>query len=292
MSVVRSPFRRNGRRAPTTRRARGDDCRGGRRARPTWVAGRCRRRRPSGSARAAATRGSPWPGCCRRGRRSRSRARSGTARASRATARPASRACPAGAAARRRRPRRRPGRAAATAAPCGRPCPRSGSGSSSTTASTGTSAAGSRSASAARASARSGPHPRRPGSRPGSPRRPCVFFTAAAAAVTPRQGQQGGVDLTQLDPPPAQLDLVVRTSDEQQARVVGADEVAAVVGPRPAQRGHRRGTSRRPSPGPGSGRGPPRRSPARRSRRGAPACPAGSTTASCQPCNGRPIRTG
>ncbi len=54
------------------------------------------------------------------------------------------------------------------------------------------------------------------------------------------QRQQRGVDLAQLDPAAADLDLVVRATDEGQAVLIGAHQVTAAVRPRPAQGGHRR----------------------------------------------------
>ena len=55
----------------------------------------------------------------------------------------------------------------------------------------------------------------------------------------PRQGEQRAVDLSELDPATAELDLVVGPAQEDQALVVVADEVTAAVGAVPPQRGHR-----------------------------------------------------
>jgi hypothetical protein len=53
------------------------------------------------------------------------------------------------------------------------------------------------------------------------------------------QRLQGGVDLAKLDPAPAQLDLLVGPADEHQPVRLGPHQVAAAVGPRPAERGQR-----------------------------------------------------
>ena len=53
-----------------------------------------------------------------------------------------------------------------------------------------------------------------------------------------RQREQRAVDLTQLDPPPAQLDLVVLPAAEEQALGVVDHEVAAAVGALPAEGRH------------------------------------------------------
>ena len=50
-----------------------------------------------------------------------------------------------------------------------------------------------------------------------------------------RQRLQRGVDLAQLDPTPAQLDLFVGPADEQQPFGFGTDQVTAAVRARPAQ---------------------------------------------------------
>ena len=55
-----------------------------------------------------------------------------------------------------------------------------------------------------------------------------------------RHGQQRRVDLTELDPPAAELDLVVGAATEEQPGRVVHDEVATAVGPLPAEGRHRR----------------------------------------------------
>ena len=55
-----------------------------------------------------------------------------------------------------------------------------------------------------------------------------------------RHGQQRRVDLTELDPPAAELDLVVGAATEEQPGRVVHDQVAAAVGPLPAEGRHRR----------------------------------------------------
>ena len=146
-----------------------------------------------------------------------------------------------------------PGRSAAGPRPApASSCPGGGQGSAlrstfpevrvgivSTTASTGTSAAGSRSASAARASARSGPSPStaRYPTRISPPA--FVFFTAAAAAVTRgRASSAASISPSSMRRPPSLTWSSARPTNSRPA-LVGADEVAAVVGPRPAQRRHR-----------------------------------------------------
>ncbi len=52
------------------------------------------------------------------------------------------------------------------------------------------------------------------------------------------QGLQRGVDLTELDAPTPDLDLVVGAAHEEQALGLVPDEVAAAVRPPPPQRGH------------------------------------------------------
>ncbi len=55
----------------------------------------------------------------------------------------------------------------------------------------------------------------------------------------PGEGQQRGVDLAELDPAPAQLDLVVGAAGEEQPGGVVDDDVAAAVGAVPAEGRHR-----------------------------------------------------
>ena len=57
------------------------------------------------------------------------------------------------------------------------------------------------------------------------------------SGVDTGQREQRAVDLTQLDPPPAQLDLVVLPAAEEQALRVVDHEVAAAVGALPAEVG-------------------------------------------------------
>ena len=137
-----------------------------------------------------------------------------------------------------RRGRRCSPRAAATAARRGRPCPTSGSAgrrppraaarARRAAARAGASAAASVSSSRRRAR-RSRPAP---GCRPGCGARPPPRRDTG-------QREQRGVDLAQLDAPPAELDLLVGAPEEQQPGLVGADDVAAAVGALPAQRGQR-----------------------------------------------------
>ncbi len=54
------------------------------------------------------------------------------------------------------------------------------------------------------------------------------------------QRRQRGLDLAELDPPAADLHLVVRAAVEHQARVGQRHQVAGAVGPLPAERGQRR----------------------------------------------------
>ena len=133
--------------------------------------------------------------------------------------------------------------AAATAGRRGRPCPLVRVGISSTTASRGTSAAGSRSRSTSTArSASNGP----------------VDGEVADEQLVarPRRADRGGrgdhagqaeqlvVELAELDPAPADLDLVVGTAGEDQPGRVVAHDVAGAVRALPAerrQRGVRRG---------------------------------------------------
>ena len=112
-------------------------------------------------------------------------------------------------------------------------------GRSSTTASRGTKGAGSVDRRWARAA--SCAKPSRTATYPTStvPPEP-VRRTAAAAPVTPGDGEQGTVHLTELDAAAAQLDLVVGAADEQQPRGLVPHQVAAPVGPLPAERRHRR----------------------------------------------------
>ncbi len=56
----------------------------------------------------------------------------------------------------------------------------------------------------------------------------------------PRQGEQGAVDLTELDPPSADLDLVVGAAEEEQPRLLVAHQVAAAVCALPTEGRHRR----------------------------------------------------
>ena len=108
----------------------------------------------------------------------------------------------------------------------------------------------------------------------------------------PGQREQRGVDLAELDPPPAELDLVVGAADEEQARAVRADEVAGVVGPRPAQRGHRRvllGVLRRVEV---AAEARARDDQLAGLARGAPACPPRPPRPAASPSSGSPIRTG
>ena len=55
----------------------------------------------------------------------------------------------------------------------------------------------------------------------------------------PRNGEQGTVHLAQLDPPAAQLDLVVSAPDEHEPRRLVPHQVAAAVCASPAEGGHR-----------------------------------------------------
>ena len=60
------------------------------------------------------------------------------------------------------------------------------------------------------------------------------------------QGLERGVDLTELDPPAAELDLLVGAADEEQPVGVVDDEVAGAVGALPAEASASARTSRRP----------------------------------------------
>ena len=55
-----------------------------------------------------------------------------------------------------------------------------------------------------------------------------------------RQRAEGVVDLAELDPPTAELDLVVRAPDEQQPVLLELNQVPAAVGAVPAERRARR----------------------------------------------------
>ena len=179
--------------------------------------------------------------------------------------RPAMPPCRTGRSARRRRPCR----AAATAAPRGRPCPRSGS------AGTRRRRAPGRGRPAApRAGARAPPSGRSRGADARVGRRGCgVGHDVADEHLAPGarrldgrgcprhagEGLQRRVDLAELDPPTAELDLLVGAPDEDEAFRVVDDEVARAVGARPSRGSAWGRTSRRPWPGRGSG-------PARRRR--------------------------
>ena len=111
-------------------------------------------------------------------------------------------------------------------------------GRSSTTASSGTSAAGSCSRRASAAVSVS--------SSPLGHHVPDQHLVAGPGAAHGRrraantgQREQRGVDLAQLDAPPAQLDLLVGAPEEEQPGLVGADDVAAAVGAVPAERRQR-----------------------------------------------------
>ena len=190
--------------APTTRPRGATTGRGKRPARPTWVAGRCRRRRSWGGARAArdtsvaVARLLPPSveevGVVPRSARPRISFHS----------RPASRAYPAGPPrARRRRPPRHPGRAAAREAPCGRPSPRSGSGSCRRPP-----APGRAPPAAARRARRGllqgrGRHPRPPGTRQDLSRRPSSSHRAAAAVTRGRASRAASISPSSIRRPPS-----------------------------------------------------------------------------------------
>ena len=237
------PVRGRARRRPS-RRGRRPACR------PSG-ARRGRRPRPRGSARAAGRPSGPRSGCRRRGRRSRRPASATSAPSTSSQSSAIQAIVPVSSG--ELRPRRLAGSGQGSASRSTLPDVRVGR--PSTTASRGTRAAGSAWRSSSMAWAWS---------------KPSVDgdvadqqLVAGAGPADRRRGaddagepEQRAVDLAELDAPAAELDLVVGAAAEEQARGVVHDQVAAAVGAVPAQRGHRRRTSRRPWPGRGSGPGP------------------------------------
>ena len=205
---------------------------------------------------AAGTPAGPRSGCRRRGRRSRRSGPDVRAEDVAPELRRASAAVPLELPGCRSAAR---GRAAATAARRGRSCPTCGSGRSSTSRQPRHQRAGSRCAQRRRAPRPVERRRRRRRSRRAAGCPALVRRTAAAAPVTPGSAEQRAVDLAELDPSAAELDLVVGAADEDQTlRVVrGPGRRCGRRAPSPASASRR--TSRRPWPGRGSGPGRRRR---------------------------------